>query len=101
MDKYEQEQINELVGSQSVQRFVDEDGTSIGLLILNRGEQMFYQEDGRAFICEISARFGIVYLNSIRKWNTKKKITEEEKTNVVKRLKKFYPLAYKDEVTFS
>ncbi len=34
------------------------------MLILNRGEQLFYQEDGRAFICDISLMDDVVFSGS-------------------------------------
>jgi len=101
MNKEEIQEIQELKNSQRVYRFTDEDNNSIGLLILNRGEQMFYQENDNGLICEISARHSVIFTKSIKKWSNGKKINPEEKNKIIERLKKYYKNAYQDEVSFS
>ncbi len=60
------------------------------LKILNRGEQLFYQEDERAFICEISVMDEVVFSGSIKKWDSGAKITAQEKEQIKQSIEKFF-----------
>lgn len=101
MNAEEIKEIQALKSKDGVHRFTDGDNTKIGILILNRGEQMFYQENDKGFICEISARNSIVFTKTIKKWDNGKKISTEEKDKIIERIGKSYKMAYQDEVTFS
>lgn len=63
-----------------------ESGEICYIRILHRGEQLFYQQGGKAVICEISTTYRRFYIDSIRKWDDGSKISDEEKTVIYKRI---------------
>jgi len=70
------------------------------MLILNRGEQLFYQEDNRAFICEISVIHDVINTDSIRKWDSGEKITFQEKEQIKGNIIYFFMNNYKTVIRF-
>jgi hypothetical protein len=54
--------------------------------IINRGEHLFYQQEDRAFICEINPHESIIFKYSIKKWDNGVKITDDEKEVIFDRL---------------
>lgn len=75
--------IKPLIGSlkidfEKVHRF-EKNGESFGLLILGRGENLFFQKNDKAFICDISARDAELDKSSIKKWDDGTKISLEQK----------------------
>ena len=70
------------------------------LKILNRGEQLFYQEDERAFICEISVMDDVVFSGSIKKWDSGEKITVQEKEQIKQSIEKFFMDNYQTLIWF-
>jgi hypothetical protein len=54
--------------------------------IINRSEQLFYQQEDIAFICEINPHESIIFKDSIKKWDNGVKITDDEKEVIFDRL---------------
>ncbi|PRD54740.1 hypothetical protein [Sphingobacterium gobiense] len=78
--------------------FKDEDGVIYKMKILGRGEELFFQKGDDAFICDISARFSVIDLKSISKWDNGKKISEEERASLLAKIVELYKKAYKDDL---
>jgi hypothetical protein len=55
------------------------DNTDCYLQVLNRGEQMYFQLGEKALICEISALHGIIYSDSVKKWDDNSKVSDNER----------------------
>lgn len=85
--------IEQLKSNQQVNRYSDETG-NYGILVLGRGENLFFQQNERAFICEIEAVKGIINSKTISKWDNGEKIQDKEKAYVLDKLiflyRKFY-----------
>jgi hypothetical protein len=62
--------------------------------ILNRGEQLFYQQGDRAIICEISVTEGLLDMKSIKRWDDGSKITDAERESIKKCLGDFFQNTY-------
>lgn len=58
-------------------------GEDCKLQILGRGEVAFYQRGDRALLFELLAGHGVVFADSIRRWDDGKKVTEAEREAVV------------------
>ncbi len=80
---------------------VNDNNKTFYMLILNRGEQLFYQEDERAFICEISVIDDVVFSGSIKKWDSGERITVQEKDQIQKNIKKFFMDNYQTLMRFA
>ena len=91
-------EIEELkISRTKVHRF-KKDGVEFGILILGRGETLFFQIGNDALICEISARHALINPKTIKKWDNGTKINEEEKVFVLEKIIELYKKAYKDEL---
>jgi hypothetical protein len=101
-EELEYEHIQELKANNETAFLVeDTENSKVYMKILNRGEHMFYQENDRAFICEISVLHDIVFTESIKKWDTGDKITLQEKENVKNNIKKFFKNFYNTDISFT
>lgn len=101
-EELEYEHIQELKANNGTAFLVeDTENSKVYMKILNRGEHMFYQENDRAFICEISVLHDIVFTESIKKWDTGDKITLQEKGNVKNNIKKFFKNIYNTDISFT
>ncbi|GAA0538000.1 hypothetical protein LX66_2025 [Chitinophaga japonensis] len=99
MNKSEQAQIKELKANiDGVHRFTD--GTDkYGMLIIARGELLFFQENDKGLLCEISARYSLINPKTIKQWDNGDKISEEEKDQILAKIIHFYKIAYKNDLT--
>lgn len=79
----------------------DTENSKVYMKILNRGEQMFYQENDKAFICEISVLHDVVFTESIKKWDTGEKIKPQEKEKVKNNIQKFFKNNYNTDISFT
>jgi len=79
--------------------FRDEDGFIYKMKILGRGEELFFQKNGSALICDISARFSVIEPKSIRRWDNGKKISDEEREVILTKIIELYEQAYQDKLT--
>ncbi|HOJ78580.1 MAG TPA: hypothetical protein PLZ08_10890 [Bacillota bacterium] len=79
----------------------DTEDSKVYLKILNRGEQLFYQENDRAFICEISLPHNVVFIETIKKWNTGTKLTPQEKEEVINNIQRFFKNNYNTDINFT
>lgn len=68
--------------------------------IINRGEQLFYQQENRALICEIQPTESIVYTDSIKRWDDGKPVTDEEKRRIITRLDSYFKKYQEAEAKF-
>ncbi|WP_343671965.1 hypothetical protein [Chitinophaga sp.] len=89
--------INELKTDQRAYRY-EEDGIKYGLLILYRGETLFYQENNRALLCEIAARFSFINPETITHWDDNTVIIREERAAILEKIITLYKKAYKDDL---
>lgn len=80
-----------------VHRF-DDSGTSFGMLIIGRGEELFFQKGDRALLCEISARYALINIKTIKRWDDGTVITDVEKRELIPEIIKIYKLAYRDDL---
>lgn len=97
----EYEHIQELKNNKEKTFEVLNDNIISHMLILNRGEQLFYQEGDKAFICEISVKYDIVISDSIKKWDNGEKITSQEKEQIKRNIAKFFLDNYKTNMSFN
>lgn len=89
--------INELKTDSRAYRY-EEDGNKYGLLILYRGETLFYQENDRALLCEIAARFAFINPDTIAHWDDNTAIGTEERAVILEKIITLYKKAYKDDL---
>lgn len=78
--------------------FTDEDAIPYKLKILGRGEELFFQKGDDALICDISARFALIDPKSIKSWDNKHQISDDERTALLVKIIEFYKIAYKDDL---
>lgn len=78
--------------------FTDKDAITYKLKILGRGEELFFQKGDDALICDISARFPLIDPKSIKSWNNKHKISDDERTVLLAKIIELYKKAYKDDL---
>ncbi len=76
----------------------EENGELFGLLILGRGENLFFQKGDKAFICDISAHDSELDKSSIKKWDDGTKISLDQKTELAVKIAELYKKFYKDEL---
>ena len=81
----------------SVYRF-EEDGNKYGLLIISRGDLLFYQENEKALVCEISARYSLIAPETIKEWDNSHKITAEERPAILEKIQHFFKKAYQNDL---
>ena len=79
-----------------VHRYQDASG-SYGIRVLGRGENLFFQKNDKAFICEIDSREGLIFPKSVTKWDDGKKISAKEKEQIVTLLLFLYRKFYNKE----
>jgi hypothetical protein len=89
--------INDLKTDQRAYRY-EEDGNTYGLLILYRGETLFYQENDRALLCEIEARFAVINPETIAQWDDNTEIGTTERAAILEKIITLYKKAYKDDL---
>jgi hypothetical protein len=94
MDSY----IENLKKDSSVNRLQDENGNLYGIRVLGRGENLFFQENDKALICQINAFHSVIFTKTIKNWEGEKKMAHEEKNRVVNLIEKYYKLVYNPEV---
>lgn len=82
--------------TRGVHRFTDKMGDAYGIRVLGRGENLFFQKNERAFICEIDAVNGFINAKSVKKWDDGNKIAGEEKDKVLEMLLYLYKRFYND-----
>lgn len=76
-------------------------GESYFVKIVYRGEGLFYCQDNRAFICDLSIDGGgFIGKKSIKKWDNRKKISDEEKEAIYLNIARFFRETDKTEVSF-
>jgi hypothetical protein len=92
------EYINGLMKDKTVNRIVDEHQNEYGIRVLGRGENLFFQENDKALICEINAVEGVIYTKSVKNWEGEKKMSAEEKERVLGLIKKYYAEVYNPAV---
>jgi len=98
MNKSEQAQIQELkTNIAGVHRFT-EGGDRYGMLIIARGELLFFQKNESGLICEISARYSLINPKTIKQWDNGNKISEEEREKILEKIIHFYKIAYKNDL---
>ena len=61
---------------------------------MGRGENLFFQENERALICEIDAINGVIYSKSIKKWEGAKKMNTEEHNRIIALIATYYKESY-------
>ncbi|MEN5232472.1 hypothetical protein [Sphingobacterium faecium] len=74
------------------------DGYRYKLKILGRGDELFFQKDDDALICEIVARYGVINPKSITRWDNGEKISDEERDFILETIIDLYKKAYKDDL---
>lgn len=89
--------LHELKSATNVHRFVVNENR-YGILIVSRGELLFFQENDRALFCEISARESLIDPGSVKRWDDKTPVSAEEKTRLLPLMQELYKRAYKDEL---
>lgn len=79
--KADLDQIRELMQSSPFtgHRELGPAGEECKIKILGRGEVAFYQRGERALLMEILAGYGVIFADSIRRWNTGEKVSDEER----------------------
>ncbi|MGN7824823.1 hypothetical protein HGH92_23120 [Chitinophaga varians] len=80
-----------------VHRFVDGEN-KYGLLIIARGELLFFQENDKALICDVSARYALINPATIKKWDNGDKISDAEREEIVQKIILYYKKAYRDDL---
>lgn len=97
MDK---EHIKEIIKELSATYAVSGATGVVNLKIVYRGEGLFYQSEGRAFICPMSVAGGWVESKNIKKWHTGIKITNEELGVIKSNILDFFSSTQEMQVTF-
>ena len=96
MNKEELNYIKELKVGRSIYEYHDRSVGTIRLLIIYRGEGLFFQIEEKALICEISARDGMLSKESLKKWDNGSAIGAEDREQLAALIVKYYTLSYKD-----
>ncbi|WP_313492027.1 MULTISPECIES: hypothetical protein [Sphingobacterium] len=78
--------------------FKEKDGTTYKIKILGRGEELFFQKNDNALICDISARFAVIDPTSIKRWDNGSKIYDEEREAILVKIIELYEQAYQDKL---
>ncbi|MEZ0609347.1 hypothetical protein ACAW74_12560 [Fibrella sp. WM1] len=58
--------------------------------IIGRGEQLFYQQEDKALICEIQVRNDLIYRDSIKRWDDGSWIDENQKEIILHRIINYF-----------
>jgi len=94
MDKY----IENLKNDNTINRVQDENGNLYGIRVLGRGNNLFFQENDKALICEIDAVHAVIFTKTIKKWEGEKEMSVEEKKRVTNLIQKYYKEVYNPDV---
>ena len=86
--------IQELLNDDSIQKRIDTNGNVHRIHIIGRGENLFFQENEKYLFCLIEARHGVIYANSIKKWEPNEKMSPSEKARVARLIEKYYKEVY-------
>lgn len=86
--------IEKWLSDPTVKRFPDGKGNIYGIRALGRGDNLFFQENNKALVCEIDAVDSIVYAKSVRSWSGSKKMSASEKARVLALIEHYYKRAY-------
>lgn len=78
--------------------FIQIDNVLNKILILGRGDFMYFHTEGKSTIVEISARFSKLSMKSLKYWHDGKPILDDEKNDLANSIKKAYQIAYKEEL---
>lgn len=79
---------------------ISKNGFTYGFRIIGRGEHLFFQENEKSLICEIDRVNNVIYLKSIRFWNTGARIKTEEKNRLISAITDIYKENLGQSVTF-
>lgn len=90
--------IEQLKGNSTVNRLIDNQGNSYWIKVLGRGENLFFQENEKALICEIDAVNGTIYSKSIKNWEGEKKMSTVEQDRIILLIAKYYKEIYNQNV---
>lgn len=96
MNREELNYIKELKQGRSAYEYHDQSAGTIRLLIIYRGERLFFQINDRALICDISARDSMLGKRSLKKWDDGRLIGAEDRELLVALIQKYYTLSYRD-----
>ena len=72
-----------------------------GIRVIGRGDNLFFQENENALICDIDAVDAIIYARSIKNWDGQKKMQKSEKERVLSLIEKYYKNYINENVTVS
>ncbi len=98
MNKEELSYVKELKTDKSAYEYVDADFGVVRLLIVYRGERLYFQIGNEAIICEISARDAMLSKKSLKKWDNGRALDELERERIAAIISKYYKLSYKDDL---
>ena len=98
MNKNISSYIEELKVNNSVYEYHDEEFGNIRLMIIYKGEGLYFQINNEALICEISAHSAVLSKNSIKKWDNGRTINEAECEKIINIISKYYKLSYMDDL---
>ena len=73
-------------------------GEEAKIKILGRGEMAFYQQGDRALLMEVLAGYGVIFAYSIRRWDDKRKVTDDEREVVIELMSRVMRKLGADEV---
>lgn len=90
--------IDELKEDSTVNRLNDNQGNLYGIRVLGRGNNLFFQENEKALICEIDAVHAVIYTKSIKNWEGEKKMKTEERERVISLIVEYYKKIYNPTV---
>ncbi len=99
MNKEELNYIKELKVNDSVYAYQDQVLGAIRIMIIYRGERLYFQLNDKAIICIISARDAMLSRKSLKIWDNGDKITESEVDKLCPIICKFYEKSYGDNLT--
>lgn len=99
MNKEELEFIQELKNDRSVYNYNIPDVGRVRLMIIYRGERLFFQLNDKALICLISAHEAKLSKKSLKKWDDGTLINVSEKEKICQLICQYYTLSYVDQLT--
>jgi len=70
----------------------------IGMLLIERGERLFFQLNNKALLCMASARYAKILSDSIFLWDSGELIEIVEKKKIIELIKEYYRKSYKDDL---
>ena len=84
----------------TVVRFKEGDNC-YGIRIIGRGDNLFFQENENALICDIDAVGAIIFARSIKCWDGQKKMQPSEKERVLNLIERCYKNYINESATIS